>query len=99
MHRGILSTIYVRAKTNVSASDVMNCWNESYAGSPFVFAVDHLPATKHVALTNRVHISVREAEDRLVLICAIDNLYKGASSAAVQNMNVMFGLDESSGLA
>ena len=97
MDRGILSTIYVRPK-GCSAADVMNCWREQYAASPFVVPVEHLPATKHVAGTNYVQLTARDAGDRLVLICAIDNLAKGASGAAVQNMNVMFGLDETTGL-
>ncbi len=97
MQRGILSTIYVR-KAGSTIDDVMTCWKDTYDSSPFVFAVDHLPATKHVAQSNRVHMAVRDAGDRFVLICAIDNLTKGASGAAVQNMNVMFGLPEDLGL-
>lgn len=97
MDRGILSTVYVRPK-NASPDDVMNCWKSRYAGHRFVVPVDHLPSTKHVAGTNYVQMAVRDAGERLVLICAIDNLAKGASGAAIQNMNVMFGLDESTGL-
>ncbi|MFG0260836.1 MAG: N-acetyl-gamma-glutamyl-phosphate reductase, partial [Novipirellula sp. JB048] len=65
---------------------------------PFVSAVDHLPATKHVAGTNYVQMAARDAGDRIVLVCAIDNLTKGASGAAIQNMNVMFGLEQTAGL-
>ena len=97
MDRGILSTIYVKPKSS-SAADAMACWHSRYANSPFVHAVDHLPATKHVAGTNHVQMSARDAGQRLVLVCAIDNLAKGASGAAIQNMNVMFGLDETAGL-
>lgn len=98
MDRGILSTIYVRRKA-ANAESVMKCWADRYAASPFVCPVEHLPATKHVTGTNFVQMSARDAGDRLVLVCAIDNLTKGASGAAVQNMNVMFGLDETAGLA
>ncbi len=97
MDRGILSTIYVRPKA-ASGADVMACWQSRYAQHPFVVPVESLPATKHVSGTNYVHMTVRDAGERLVLICAIDNLAKGASGAAVQNMNVMFGLDETTGL-
>lgn len=97
MDRGILSTIYVRPKSN-SAEDVMECWTNQYAGSAFVNPVEHLPATKHVAATNYVQMAARPSGDRIVLVCAIDNLAKGASGAAIQNMNVMFGLDETAGL-
>ncbi|MDV6032932.1 MAG: N-acetyl-gamma-glutamyl-phosphate reductase [Phycisphaera sp. RhM] len=114
MSRGILSTIYVRPSEGLAAESaggstadrssdaavnrVMQCWRDCYAESPFVTPVDHLPATAHVAGTNYVQMSVRRSGERLVLLSAIDNLSKGASGAAVQNMNVMFGYDQQSGL-
>ena len=101
MDRGILSTIYVRPKgtdPREAADRVMQIWRDRYDQCPFVTPVEHLPATKHVAWTNRVQMTVRASGDRLILICAIDNLAKGASGAAVQNMNVMFSLDQSVGL-
>lgn len=97
MDRGILSTIYVRSSTH-SASEVLQCWRQRFAESTFVQVVDHLPSTKHVAGTNFVHMTARDAGSRIVLVSAIDNLAKGASGAAIQNMNVMFGLDEKTGL-
>lgn len=97
MDRGILSTIYVRPRSATPA-DVLECWRQRYADSPFVLTTDDLPATRHVKGTNFVHMAVRPARDRLVLIAAIDNLTKGASGAAIQNLNVMFGLEETSGL-
>lgn len=98
MDRGILSTIYVRPTTGSTADSVMACWEKAYTSHPFVGPVDHLPATKHVAGTNFVQMAVRASGDRLVLVCAIDNLAKGASGAAIQNMNVMFGIDQTTGL-
>jgi N-acetyl-gamma-glutamyl-phosphate reductase len=97
MDRGILSTIYVRPK-NVTPENVMAIWNDFYRDSPFIHAVDHLPATKHVANTNHVQMTVRKSGNRLVIVSVIDNLIKGASGAAVQNMNVMFGFDQRLGL-
>jgi len=97
MDRGILSTIYVRGKG--SSAELMECWKETYAKSAFVNVVDHLPATKHVSGTNFVQMSARDAGSRIVLLSAIDNLSKGASGAAIQNMNVMFDLPETAGLA
>ncbi len=97
MDQGILSTIYVQSG-GATAADAMECLRNQYAHCPFVKVVDHLPATKHVRGTNFVHMTVRDAGSRLILICVIDNLIKGASGAAVQNMNVMFGLDETLGL-
>ncbi|MEO1528247.1 MAG: N-acetyl-gamma-glutamyl-phosphate reductase [Planctomycetota bacterium] len=100
MTRGILSTIYVRPTASVesAADSVMECWRRIYRDHPFIVPVDHLPATAHVAGTNFVQLAVRRAGDRLVLIAAEDNLVKGASGAAIQNMNVMFGLDPITGL-
>ncbi|WP_164102856.1 N-acetyl-gamma-glutamyl-phosphate reductase [Candidatus Laterigemmans baculatus] len=97
MDRGILSTIYVRPRST-DADGVLRLWRELYAEAPFVHVVDHLPATKHVAGTNHVQMAVRQAGDRLVLLCVVDNLTKGASGAAVQNLNRMFGLPETLGL-
>ena len=97
MDRGILSTIYVRP-SGITTNDVMDIWNEAYPSSAFIHAVTYLPATKHVAGTNHVQMTVRESGNRLVIVSVIDNLIKGASGAAVQNMNVMFGLDPQTGL-
>ncbi len=98
MDRGILSTIYVRPIGNVSANQVRDCLQSHYAKSPFVRIVGHLPATKYVAHTNYIDISVRENGAYIILLSALDNLIKGASGAAVQNMNVMFGLEPTLGL-
>lgn len=97
MDRGILSTIYVRPRS-ATAADMIAAWQETYAESPFVNAVEHLPATKHVSGTNQVQLSARDCGQRVVLVAAIDNLTKGASGAAIQNVNVMFGLDQTLGL-
>ena len=97
MDRGILATIYVRPY-QLDRDGAQALLQQQYADCPFVHVVDHLPATKHVAGTNHVHLTVRQAGQRLVLIAAIDNLIKGASGAAVQNMNCMFRLDQRLGL-
>ncbi len=70
-----------------------------YAGEPWVTAtLDHCPEARHVRGTNRAIIGIRREEGHLVLMSVIDNLWKGASSQAIQNMNIRFGLDETSGL-
>lgn len=97
MDRGILSTIYVKPRGS-NADQMMACWRDRFQDSPFVSVVDHMPATKHVAGTNFVQMTARQADGRVVLVCAIDNLAKGASGAAIQNMNVMFGVDQTLGL-
>ena len=98
MDRGILTTAYAKLMTEFSESDAVECLREYYARCPFVRVVDHLPATKHTSHTNYCDITARVVEDRLVVISCIDNLLKGASGAAVQNMNWMFGRPETMGL-
>jgi N-acetyl-gamma-glutamyl-phosphate reductase len=99
MDRGILTTAYSRPTRAVEPRDVIECLREFYAASPFVHVVDHLPATKDVAHSNRCHVTARVVRDWVVTISCLDNLIKGASGAAVQNMNVMCGLPEEMGLA
>jgi N-acetyl-gamma-glutamyl-phosphate reductase len=98
MDRGILSTIYVRRTDHVTANQIRECLSAFYEQEPFVRVVTHLPATKHVTHTNYCDITVRESGEFLILISVLDNLVKGASGAAVQCMNLMFGLDERLGL-
>ncbi len=99
MDRGILSTIYVnKMALNTSVNDAMASLSAFYRDEPFVRVSDVLPSTKDVSGTNFCDITVREVGSRWVIVSAIDNLIKGASGAAVQNMNVMFGLEETEGL-
>lgn len=94
MDRGILTTAYARPTRATSKEEVLELLRGFYRNEPFVTIVDHLPATKDVSGTNFVHISARLVGDRLVILSAIDNLVKGASGAAVQNFNLMFGYPE-----
>ncbi|MDZ4848293.1 MAG: N-acetyl-gamma-glutamyl-phosphate reductase [Pirellulaceae bacterium] len=98
MERGILSTIYVRPAPSVTANQIRDCLLCFYQEKPFVRAVSHLPATRFVAHTNYCDITVRENGSWIVLLSTIDNLVKGASGAAVQNLNCMFGLNATTGL-
>jgi N-acetyl-gamma-glutamyl-phosphate reductase len=98
MDRGILSAIYARPTRKVSESEAMGVLREFYQGQPCVRVVNHLPATKDTAHTNFVDITARVVKDRVLLISAEDNLIKGASGAAVQNFNWMFGFEETLGL-
>jgi N-acetyl-gamma-glutamyl-phosphate reductase len=98
MDRGILSAIYARPTRKLTESDVLGCLREFYAGQPFIRIVNHLPATKDTAHTNYVDITARIVKNRVLLISAEDNLIKGASGAAVQNFNLMFGFEETMGL-
>jgi N-acetyl-gamma-glutamyl-phosphate reductase len=96
--RGMLSTIYMN--TSAGEEDLINCLKGFYQGSQFVRVINGLPATKDVRGTNRCLMSVvkNKASVRATIISVIDNLTKGASGQAVQNMNLMFGLDEAAGL-
>lgn len=98
MDRGILSTIYVKPRTGVTTNQIRDCLQSFYDKQPFVRVVGHLPSTKFVAHTNYIDIAVRENGPYVILLSALDNLIKGASGAAVQNMNVMFGLNPATGL-
>jgi N-acetyl-gamma-glutamyl-phosphate reductase len=96
--RGMLSTIYVR--TGHSEEELKSCLRNFYKDFAFVSVIDSLPGTKDVRGTNRCLISLTRnpATGRATIISVIDNLTKGASGQAVQNMNLMFGLNETVGL-
>jgi N-acetyl-gamma-glutamyl-phosphate reductase len=98
MDRGILSVSYSRPTGSLTAEQALKVLRDFYAGKPFVQVVDHLPATKDVSGTNYCHITARMVRGRLLLISVIDNLVKGASGVAVQNMNLMFDQPETTAL-
>jgi N-acetyl-gamma-glutamyl-phosphate reductase len=100
LDRGILSTIYVRVAPGTSEDALGDVFAHAYAGATFVRLVGaSLPEIKHVAHTNFCDIGWRvDPSGRAVLVSVIDNLLKGASGQAVQNLNVMLGLDERTGL-
>jgi len=102
MNRGILATIYVRLADGATAGDLQTCLASRFDDEPFVkvLANGATPATRYVRGSNQCHIGVfaDRIEGRAIVISAIDNLVKGASGQAVQNMNLMFGLNESMGL-
>ena len=92
MERGILTVLYVPPSAGVDAAKVRQILSEAYAGEPFVKVLsksEGLPATGHVAHTNRCHIGVVDMPetDMVLVVSAIDNLVKGASGQAVQNWN------------
>jgi len=98
MTRGILATVYVKLKRK---GEVAKYYKEFYENAPFVRILEKtLPSTKYVYGSNYCDLAfVRDDKnERLIIISAIDNLIKGASGQAVQNMNIMFGLDETAGL-
>jgi N-acetyl-gamma-glutamyl-phosphate reductase len=100
--RGILSTIYVRLADRTEPEQIEACLRSFYAASPMVriHATPNLPQIQHVVRTNYCDIGFELAPDgkRLVMVSCLDNLLKGASGQAVQNMNLMCGWNEAEGL-
>lgn len=99
--RGILSTVYVPLKSGWTEETLEALYEEAYAGEPFVkvLPAGQVATLAHVNHTNFCVIGRHMADSTLILTSAIDNLIKGAAGQAVQNMNVMFALDETAGLA
>ncbi len=101
LDRGILETIYVSLAPGTSEATVSATLTAAYADAPFVRLTGAvLPEIKHVAHTNFCDIGwkVDEATGRAVLVSVLDNLVKGAAGQGVQNLNILLGLDERTGL-
>jgi len=100
MTRGIHTTIFTRLADGVAEEKILSVLESAYADEPFVRVSKNLPDTKNVSGTNFCDISARfdARTGRLVLLSAEDNLVKGAAGQAVQNFNLMAGLDETAGL-
>jgi len=102
MNRGILATIYVEIAGGGAPEDVQAALERRYRGEPFVKVLPYksLPATRHVRGTNLCLIAVHPGRvaGRAILLAVTDNLVKGASGQAVQNMNLMLDLPETAGL-
>ena len=100
--RGIFSTIYINLKEKHTTEEIVKLYKEYYKDEFFVRVKNagELPETKHVAGSNFVDIGVvvDQRLNRAVVTSTIDNLFKGAAGQAVQNMNILFGLDETTGL-
>lgn len=103
MKRGILATIYANLTKDISTSELIEMYREFYKGEHFIRIYDEgkLPETNHVAGSNFVDIGcvVDKRTHRAIVVSCIDNLFKGAAGQAVQNMNIMFGLEETTGIA
>ena len=98
MNRGEYVSIYARA--NGTAADMKAAWQAFYADKPFVRVVEEAPATRHVRGSNYCLLSAFDdrIDGRVILFATLDNLVKGSSGQAIQNMNLMFGFDEAAGL-
>jgi N-acetyl-gamma-glutamyl-phosphate reductase len=98
MDRGELITAYADVRDGVTGDGLLQALRSFYAEEPFVRVVDHLPGTKEVAHTNFCDVTARVVGSKAVLVSVIDNLIKGASGAAVQNFNLVYGLPETTAL-
>jgi len=99
LDRGIFETIYARLRAGVDEAAVASALTRAYADSPFVRLTGaDLPEIKHVAHTNFCDIGWRVQGQQLVMVACIDNLVKGAAGQAIQNFNIVFGFDETTGL-
>ena len=102
MERGMMSTIYLQLKKNISTSEALKLYKDFYSKEYFVRVMDEgiFPDTKNVVRTNFCDIGCKVFPEKnlVIVVTAIDNLVKGASGQAVQNMNIMCGFNEKEGL-
>ena len=94
--RGIMASVYTEC--DLTEEEAVKLYKDFYAKSPFVTVVDFNPDLKMVVNTNKAILYVRKYGDKLHIISMIDNLLKGASGQAVENMNIIFGLPQDAGL-
>ena len=96
--RGIFASIYVQLKSELTEPELHSIFREFYRDAPFVRLVKGSPDINWVKTTNFCDLGFALRGRQLVVFSALDNLVKGAAGQAVQNMNLMFGLDETVGL-
>jgi len=94
--RGIYATSYINS--SLSLDEAKKLFKEYYRDAAFTFVVDKNPDMKQVVNTNKAIVYLEKHGDKLLIVSMIDNLLKGASGQAVQNFNLMFGIDEKAGL-
>lgn len=100
MNRGILTTCYGNLKEKITEENLSKIYKDFYKGEHFVRIRKNLPETRWVKGTNLcdIHVCVDERVGRVIVVSAIDNLIKGAAGQAVQNMNILFDINETEGL-
>ena len=97
--RGIFATVQAKAVGPASIDQLHAAYDAAYGDSPFVRVIDGSPKLKHVVASNRAEIGLSTTGDTVVVMCAIDNLVKGAAGGAMQWMNRLFGQPETAGLS
>lgn len=95
---GIMSTIYCQPKEKMPVEKLTGLYKDFYKNEHFVQVLNTAPMLKDIAGTNYCHIYPAICKDKVVVFSALDNLIKGASGQAIQNMNIMYGFDETAGL-
>jgi N-acetyl-gamma-glutamyl-phosphate reductase len=100
LDQGILATVYLQPNEPITQDQLFSRFTEYYANDPFIKVVKNAPGVRDVRDTNfaAIHPAVEVDTGRVIIYSAIDNLWKGAAGAAVQNLNLMVGLDEGAGL-
>ncbi len=100
INQGLLSTIYVQPKEPMTVGALIGLYQQVYEAEPFVkvLPAGKLASLRYVIGNNQCVLSMSAVDGTAIVVSALDNLIKGASGQAVQNMNVMFGLEETSGL-
>jgi N-acetyl-gamma-glutamyl-phosphate reductase len=94
--RGIIASIYT--DSDLTEAEALKLYQQYYAGHPFTHVTSHNIDLKQVVNTNKCFLQIKKHGNKLLIISILDNLLKGASGQAVQNMNLMFGLEENAGL-
>lgn len=101
LDQGLLASCYLQPSTPIDAAALRAKFTEAYADEPFIRIVDSPPGVRDVRDTNcaAIHATIEQETGRVLVFSAIDNLWKGATGQAVQNLNLMLGLAETAGLA
>ncbi|AXH99622.1 N-acetyl-gamma-glutamyl-phosphate reductase [Sporosarcina sp. PTS2304] len=103
MTRGIMATSYAKVNGQITEQQLVNCLKETYKDHPFVRVVTDVQkmGTKQVYGSNYcdIHVKVDPRTNRATIVSVIDNVVKGAAGQAIQNMNIQYGLDETTGIA
>jgi N-acetyl-gamma-glutamyl-phosphate reductase len=97
---GIYSTIHLSLNKKTDIAELRQIYDQCYKDCPFIRRFDQLPKLKDTVGSNYcdIGLAVDETKENVIIVSSIDNLIKGAAGQAVQNMNIMFGLDETLGL-
>ncbi len=96
--RGIISSVYCTPMTQLPSNQLIELYQSFYRSERFVRVLSTPPMVKAVANTNYCHVYPAQSKGRIVCFSAIDNLVKGAAGQAIQNLNLLYGLDESTAL-